>query len=131
MMGDIADYYANQEIGEDFPEDLYNAPLLAVPRAADRVMILQHVVRQKPPTDIPRGHWRQRNGELIRIPAMGLQHLANTLRMLDRNLPEAIRLRSQRWRDLRDEWLSRGHDDEEWRKDHFSQETYEKMLKTR
>lgn len=125
-MGDMADYYGDQEIGEDYLEDL---------GCVGKVQIMQmrpgvYVQGMKQPLSlVPEGYWRQRNGKLIQIAAMGLQHLANTLRMIERNAKGGQVSRS--WKPLQKEWLNRGLKDGEWNKPHFSQETYEEMLKSR
>lgn len=114
-MGDMADYYGNQEYMPDEQDDEQD----------DDQMFLNACIKRSE----PEGYFRQRDGELTQIAAMSLQHLANTLRMIECSV--GTYATAVRWVPLRDEWVTRGFKEGEWRKEHFSQEVYEKMLKSR
>jgi hypothetical protein len=134
MMGDGAEYYGDPGpydhvfdmwFEQGVPEKMI---LRGMPSELMGVFEVRKEVFLRGKEPVPEGYWQQRNGKLIQISTMGLQHLANTLRMIERNNAQH---RSARYTALVAEWNNRGLGNQEWREEHFSQETYEEMLKTR
>lgn len=142
-MGDFKDYQDDDVFLEELAlDDFVTASRIADRRFGSgygmRVMfgppgLREAMNRLKQRGERPEGYWRQRNGQLIPMSSMGLQHLANTLRMLERHPHFSSRYASREgvYDELVAEWRSRGLEDKAWKEKYFSQEVYVKMLKAR